>query len=85
MSNRADALVHQAQRIPTKAAVIFEGHTWTFAQLLDQAQAYAAGLAQAGRGQERRSPRSGCRPPIFPAASRSAQRRAGTRPRTIGK
>ena len=50
MSNRADALVHQAQRIPTKAAVIFEGQTWTFAQLLGQAQAYAAGLAQAGFG-----------------------------------
>ncbi len=50
MSNRADALVHQAGRIPTKAAVIFEGRTWTFADLLDQAKAYAAGLAEAGFG-----------------------------------
>ena len=50
MSNRADALVRQAQRISTKAAVIFEGETWTFARLLGQAQAYAAGLAQAGFG-----------------------------------
>lgn len=50
MSNRVDALVRQAQRVPTKAAVIFEGQTWTFAQLLGQAKAYAAGLAQAGFG-----------------------------------
>ena len=50
MSNRADALVRQAQRVPTKAAVIFEGQTWTFAQMLEQAKAYAAGLAQAGFG-----------------------------------
>ncbi len=50
MSNRADALFRQAARIPTKAAVIFEGQTWTFAQLLGQAKAYAAGLAQAGFG-----------------------------------
>ena len=50
MSNRADALVHRAGRIPTKAAVIFEGQTWTFADLLDRAKAYAAGLAEAGFG-----------------------------------
>lgn len=50
MSNRADALVRQAQRMPSKAAVIFEGQTWTFAQLLGQAKAYAAGLAGAGFG-----------------------------------
>lgn len=48
MSNRANALFHQAGRVPTKAAVVVEGQTWTFAHLLDQAKAYAAGLAQAG-------------------------------------
>ena len=50
MRNRASALYRQAARVPTKAAVIFEDRTWTFAQLLTQAQAYAAGLAQAGFG-----------------------------------
>ena len=44
MRNRASALYRQAARVPTKAAVIFEDRTWTFAQLLTQAQAYAAGV-----------------------------------------
>lgn len=50
MSNRANALFHQAARIPDKTAVLFEGQAWSFARLLEQAQAYAAGLASAGFG-----------------------------------
>ncbi len=48
MRNRAAALYRQAARVPTKAAVIFEDRAWTFAQLLLEAQAWAAGLAGAG-------------------------------------
>ena len=48
MSNRADALFRQAGRVPAKTAVRFEGQDWSFARLLEQAQAYAAGLASAG-------------------------------------
>lgn len=48
MSNRARALFQQAGRVPDKTAVLFEGQAWTFAQLLGQAQAYAAGLVEAG-------------------------------------
>lgn len=48
MSNRAGALYRQAERVPTKTAVLFEGEAWTFARLLDQAKAYAAGLESAG-------------------------------------
>ena len=48
MTNRADALFRQAARVPTKIAVKFEGRDWTFAQLLEQAQSYAAGLSNAG-------------------------------------
>ena len=50
MSNRAEALVRQASRIPGKAAVLFEGQAWTFAQLHDRARAFAAGLSTAGFG-----------------------------------
>lgn len=48
MKNRAQALYDQARLIPDKTAVIFEGCTWTFAQLCDRTRCYAAGLAQAG-------------------------------------
>ena len=48
MTNRADALFRQAGRVPTKTAVKFEGRDWTFAHLLEQAQAYAAGLSSVG-------------------------------------
>ena len=48
MSNRANALFQQAARVPGKTALLFEGQAWTFAQLLDQARAYAAGLASSG-------------------------------------
>ena len=48
MRNRAATLYHQATRVPTKAAVIYEDRAWTFAQLLLEAQCYAAGLASAG-------------------------------------
>ena len=48
MSNRANALFHQAARIPDKTAVLFEGQAWSFARLLDQAKSYAVGLAGAG-------------------------------------
>ena len=50
MSNRAAALYCQAERVPAKTAVFFEGDAWSFARLLDRAQAYAAGLADAGFG-----------------------------------
>ena len=48
MSNRATALFRQAARLPAKPAVLFEGQVWTFSDLLGRAQAYAAGLADAG-------------------------------------
>ena len=48
MSNRANALFRQAARLPAKPAVLFEGQVWTFSDLLGRAQAYAAGLADAG-------------------------------------
>ena len=48
MTNRADALFRQAGRVPDKVAVKFEGRDWTFAQLLEQTQSYAAGLSNAG-------------------------------------
>ena len=50
MSNRAAALYRQAARVPAKTAVFFEGDAWSFARLLERAQAYAAGLADAGFG-----------------------------------
>ena len=54
MSNRADALMRQAQRQPGKIALVFEGETWTYARLLRDVRSYAAGLAAAGfrRGQK---------------------------------
>ena len=54
MSNRADALIHQAARQPAKTALIFEDQTWTYAELLRDVRSRAAGLAQAGmrRGQK---------------------------------
>lgn len=48
MPNRATALVQRAAQIPDKAAVVFEGSTWTYARLLQEARAYATGLAAAG-------------------------------------
>ena len=48
MPNRAAALYERALQIPDKAAVIFEDATWTYARLLLEARAYAAGLAAAG-------------------------------------
>ena len=54
MSNRADALIRQARLQPDKAALYFEGESWTYARLLRDVQAYAAGFANAGmrRGQK---------------------------------
>jgi long-chain acyl-CoA synthetase len=54
VSNRADALIRQAIRQPDKAALIFDDRTWTYADLLGEVRARAAGLAQAGirRGQK---------------------------------
>ena len=48
MSNRADALYRAASQHGGKAAVIFEGQTWTFADLLARSQSYAAGLKRSG-------------------------------------
>ena len=54
MSNRADALIRQARLQPDKAALYFEGESWTYARLLHDAQSYASGFANAGmrRGQK---------------------------------
>ena len=48
MPNRAAALYQRATQIPDKVAVFFEGASWTYAHLLVQARAYAAGLTAAG-------------------------------------
>jgi long-chain acyl-CoA synthetase len=48
MTNRAEALFRQAERVPMKTAVFFEGEAWSFSRLLDTAKAYATGLATAG-------------------------------------
>ena len=50
MSNRADALYHQADTLPAKPAIIFGNQVWTFADLLARAQCFAAGLATSGFG-----------------------------------
>ncbi|MEO9189591.1 MAG: AMP-binding protein [Acetobacteraceae bacterium] len=54
MSNRAEALIHQARSQPDKVALLFEGESWTYARLLHDVRSYAAGLADAGlrRGQK---------------------------------
>ena len=48
MSNRADALYRAATEYGGKAAVVFEGKTWTFSDLLARSQSYAAGLQRSG-------------------------------------
>lgn len=48
MRNRASALYRQAERVPTKTAIFFEGEAWSFLRLLDYSQTYAAGLASVG-------------------------------------
>ena len=48
MSNRADALYHQADTFPAKPAIIFGSQVWTFADLLARSQGFAAGLSAAG-------------------------------------
>jgi long-chain acyl-CoA synthetase len=48
VSNRADALLRHAAAQPYKVALIFEDDAWTYARLLRDVRAYAAGLAEAG-------------------------------------
>ena len=50
MSNRADALYRAAREHGRKTAIVFEGQSCTFADLLDRSRAYAAGLAASGFG-----------------------------------
>jgi long-chain acyl-CoA synthetase len=48
VSNRADSLILQADLRADKIALIFEGRSWTYAQLLSDVRSRAAGLASAG-------------------------------------
>lgn len=48
MRNRAIALQRQAQEIPDKVAIHFQGEAFTFGRLAELSRAYAAGLSKAG-------------------------------------